>query len=199
MFNRIRNIRKRWFVVAASVALLSIGLIGGAVFAADAPAHRLAGALQHGFGQDDDRRGKGDGDGAAVMARVAEILDVEQSELEAAFKTALDEQAEAGFDGRIDALVADETLTQEQGDAAKTWFEERPELSGPLAVRLAGTSDSDKVDSWLTKLVENERLTQDEADALSAWHADRPRLSPRYETPPQRPPQGTSRWRPRRR
>ena len=121
MFNKIRNIRKRWLVVAASVALLSIGLIGGAVFAADAPAHRFAGALQHGFGQDDDRRGKGggNGNGAAVMARVAELLGVEQSELEAAFKTALDEQAGARFNGRIDALVADETLTQEAGECGQ--------------------------------------------------------------------------------
>ena len=74
----------------------------------------------------------------------------------------------------MSALVADETLTQEQADAANAWFDERPANSGALALRLAGTSDSDKVDNFLARLVENEKLTQDESDALDAWHDDRP-------------------------
>ena len=184
MFNRLRSIRKRWFVLAA-VALLSIGIVGGTLFvsgspasASGSPASVIGNALQHGRGHDTDRAGHGNsGD---VMARVAEILDVEQDTLESAFKTAWDEQAETRFDAKVDALVTDETLTQEQGDAAKTWFEDRPDKSGPLAIRLAGTSDTDKVDTWLEKLVDAEKLTQDEADALSAWHDDRPDSLPEH-------------------
>ncbi|MCE2499759.1 MAG: hypothetical protein J4G13_02725 [Dehalococcoidia bacterium] len=176
MFNRIRNIKKRWFVVVGAVALLSIGLVGGSVFAASATGNTLGSGLHHASGQDGNRHGKGDS--SAVLARVAEIVDVEQDTLESAFKTAFDEQAETRFDDRIDALVTDETLTEGEGNAAKTWFEDRPELSGPLAIRLAGTSDSEKVDSWLAKLVENEKLTQDESDALSGWHDDRPESLP---------------------
>ena len=172
MFNRIRNIRKRWFLVAASVALLAVGLVGGTVFAAGAPSHVIGNALHQGYDHDDRWGGKGDG--GAIMARVAEILDIEQATLEAAFATALDEQANTKFEERMAALVSDETLTQEQADAANTWFDERPANSGALALRLAGTSDSDKVDNFLARLVENEKLTQDESDALGAWHDDRP-------------------------
>ena len=172
MFNRIRNIRKRWFVVAASVALLAVGLVGGTVFAAGAPPNSIGKALHQGYDYDDHRGGKGNS--GAMMARVAEILGVEQDTLEAAFATALDERANAKFEERMTALVTDETLTQEQADAANTWFDERPANSGPLALRLAGTSDADKVDNLLARLVENEKLTQDESDDLDAWHDDRP-------------------------
>ena len=172
MFNRIRNIRKRWFVVAASVALLAVGLVGGTVFAAGAPPNAIGKALHQGYNYDDHRGGKGNN--GTMMARVAEILGIEQDTLEAAFAAALDEQANAKFEERMAAWVTDETLTQEQADAANTWFDERPANSGPLALRLAGTSDVDKVDNFLAKLVENEKLTQDESDALDAWHDDRP-------------------------
>ena len=172
MFNRIRNIRKRWFVVAASVALLAVGLVGGTVFAAGAPSNTIGKALHQGYDYDDHRGGKGNN--GAMMTRVAEILGIEQDTLEAAFATALDEQANTKFEERTTALVTDETLTQEQADAANTWFDERPANSGAIALRLAGTSDSDKVDNFLAKLVENEKLTQDESDALDAWHDDRP-------------------------
>ena len=172
MFNRIRNIRKRWFVVAASVALLAVGLVGGTVFAAGAPPQLIGNALPYGYDHDDRWGGKGNA--GAIMARVAEILGIEQDTLESAFATALDEKANTKFEERMAAWVTDETLTQEQSDAANTWFDERPANSGPLALRLAGTSDSDKVDDFLARLVENEKLTQDESDALDAWHDDRP-------------------------
>ena len=176
MFNRIRNIRKRWFVVAASVALLSIGLVTGTVMAAGAPAHVFGNALHHGYGHDDHRFGKNGG--AAVMARVAEILGVEQDTLQAAFATALDEQANVKFEERVQSLVDDEALTADQATEANDWFDQRPANSGPLAIRLARTSDSARVDSVLEKLVEAERITQDEADALNEWHDDRPEALP---------------------
>ena len=173
MFNRIRNIRKRWFVVAASVALLAVGLVGGTVFAAGAPSQAIGNAMHHGYGHHDDQR-SGKSNGGAVMARVAEILGVEQDTLKAAFATALDEQANVKFEERVQSLVDDETLTADQAAEANDWFDQRPESSGPLVIRLARTSDSDRVDSALEKLVEAQRLTQDEADALSEWHDDRP-------------------------
>ena len=172
MFNRVRNIRKRWFLVAASVALLAVGLVGGAAFAAGAPSHAIGNGPHQDYDHEDRWGGKGNGN--AITARVAEILGIEQDTLESAFATALDEQASAKFEERMAALVTDETLTQEQADAANAWFEERPANSGAIALRLAGTSDSDKVDNFLAKLVENEKLTQDESDALDAWHDDRP-------------------------
>ncbi len=170
MINRITGIRKRWFVLAASVALLAVGLTFGSVFASGSGPTDI---LKRG-GYSDLRGGGHFGDNDTVLNRVAELLGVEQSTLEGAFATALDEQANTKFEERMTALVTDETLTQDQADAANTWFDKRPSNSGPLALRLAGTSDTDKVDTWLAKLVEAEKLTQDESDDLSDWHDDRP-------------------------
>ena len=179
MFNRMRNIKKRWLLVVGAVALLSIGLVGGSVFAAGATGKGLGSGLHHASGQDGYRHGKGES--SAVLSRVAEIVGVEQDALESAFKTAFDEQAETRFDDRIDALVADETLTEDEGNAAKTWFEDRPELSGLLALRLAHTSDTERVNNWLERLVDAGKLTQEQADALSSWHAERPDSLPESE------------------
>ena len=176
MFNRLRNIRKRWFVVAGATALLAIGLVSGTVFAAGAASHVAGKGMHQGYGHDDYRSGKGDG--SAVMARVAEILGIEQDTLESAFATALDERANTKFEEYVQGLEDDETLTSDQATAANDWFDERPTNSGPLAIRLARTSDSDRVDTALEKLVDKERITQDEADTLSDWHDDRPDALP---------------------
>ena len=170
MFNRIRNIRKRWLVVAAATSLLAIGLVTGTVFAAGSSPSVIGNALRH--GHDDYRSGKGDN--GAIMERVAEILGIEQDTLESAFATALDERADTKFEEYVQGLEDDETLTSDQATEANDWFDERPSNSGPLAIRLARTSDSDRVDTALEKLVDKERITQDEADTLSDWHDDRP-------------------------
>ena len=170
MINRIAGIRKRWFVLAASVALLAVGLTFGSVFASNASP---AGVF--GKGRVFEQRAGGHlGNNDTWLNRVAEILGVERTDLDSAFATASDERANTRFEEYIEGLEDDETLTSDQATAANEWFDQRPSNSGPLALRLAGTSDYDKVDDWLAKMVENEKLTQDEADALSDWHDDRP-------------------------
>ena len=172
MLNRIRNIRKRWLIVLTAVGLLAVGLVSGAVFAVDARSDYIDNSLSEGDGYGQSRRGHGYS--AALLTRVAEILGIERATLESAFATAIDEQVETKFNDRVAQLVADETLTQEQADAATTWFANRPELSGSIAYRVSHTSDSDKVDSWLTRLVSKGKITQEEADAIKTWHDDRP-------------------------
>jgi len=175
MFNQLRSIRKRWFVVAASVALLSIGLVTGSVLAAGASSRAVDNVSHHGYGYDDYRAGKrGNVNHGVIMERVAAILGVEQATLQAAFATAFDEQSNTKFEEHVQALVDDETLTSDQAAVANNWFDQRPTNSGPMALRLASTSDSDRVDTVLSKLVEAERMSQDDADALSEWHGDRP-------------------------
>ena len=181
MFNRIRTIRKRWLVVFTTVALLAVGLVSGAALAADTRANYIANTLNDGAGYSHGQGRHGRDNSTALMTRVAEILGIEQGTLESAFATAIDEQSETKFDSRVADLVTDETLTQEQADAATGWFEDRPALSGPFAIRLAGSSDSDEVDDFLAQLVEKEKLTQDESDALSDWHDDRPDSLPEAE------------------
>lgn len=168
-------------MVFTAVALLAVGLVSGAAFAANARADYAANSLGYGYGDAMGKSRHGHGNSAALMVRVAEILGIEQATLESAFATAIDEQAETRFDAYVAGLVTNETLTQEQADAATSWFESRPSLSGRIAIRLAGTSDSDKVDNFLAKMVEKEKLTQDESDALNEWHDDRPDSLPEVE------------------
>ena len=181
MINKIRSVRKRWLVVTAVVALLAVGLVSGAAFAANARSDYAAKALGYGYGDAMGKGRHGHGNSTALMGRVAEILGIEQATLESAFVTAIDEQAETKFDTYVAGLVTDETITQEQADAVTAWFEERPTLSGPIAIRLAGTSDSERVGNFLAKMVEKEKLTQDESDALNGWHDDRPDSLPEVE------------------
>ena len=172
MFNRLRNVRKGWRLAIVSAALLSVGLVTGIVLAAAERSESFSNAPYEGYGFGDERAGMGNG--GAVMSRVAEILRIEEATLEAAFATAFDESADAKFEGYVQGLVDDETLTSEQGVEANDWFDERPANSGPLALRLAGISDSDRVDVMLAKMVESGWMTQDEADSVSDWHDARP-------------------------
>ena len=183
MFNRIRTMRKRWFVVMAAVALLAVGLVSGVAFAANGPARGFDHALRDGpgYSYDADRAGTRGESHAQVMARVAEILGVEQTALEDAFKTALHEQADARFAAYAAQLVTDETITQEQADAAITWFNGRPAETGKLAGIATATADTEKMDTLLSRLVDAEKLTQEQADAISAWHAERPDALPELE------------------
>ncbi len=182
MFNRIRTIRKRWMIVFTAAALLAVGLVSGAAFAATGHAQSIAADLNPG---DADGLGQHDrvgdtGAGSQIMVRVAEILDIEQSTLEAAFQTARSEQADAQFSSFSALLVADGTLTQEQADEADTWFSERPEDVGKLAEAMAGGAKSDNSAARLAKMVSAGKLTQEQAEARAAWQADRPEFLPQF-------------------
>ena len=69
-----------------------------------------------------------------LMARVAEILDIDQQDLEDAFEQALgelreqrQEEMEAGRDAHMQELIDEGVLTQEQVDEMQEWFESRPD------------------------------------------------------------------------
>ena len=186
MFNRIRSIRKRWLALAGATAFMAAAMVAGTVFStttADAGqygGYNRYGGANPGADHGDARHGKGRG-GGDVMARAAEILEIEEDTLRAAFTTARDERADARFEERVQNLVDDEAITEGDATAANDWFDGRPDGSGPLALKLSGTSDSDTVDRVLEHLVDRERLTQDEADAVSDWHDDRPAALPERE------------------
>jgi len=64
----------------------------------------------------------------ALMAEVAKILNIDQQELEDAFKQAISETRENALDARLQELVNNGTLTQQQADAYKSWIEARPDI-----------------------------------------------------------------------
>lgn len=179
MFKKMIRFKTRWLLAVTGAALLAMGLAGGTVLAATGSINFTGDGPRLGAGHAPASHGRENVD--AVMARVAEIVGVEQTELEGAFRTARDEQAVVRFDARIDELIADETITKEQGDEAKSWFDTRPAQTGPVAIMLAITDDAQWVDKILVRLVEAEIVTQEEADALADWHADRPDSLPAPE------------------
>ena len=81
----------------------------------------------------------------AVAARVAEILGIDQQELEDAFKQAMSEMREEALDRHLQKLVDEGTLTQEQADEYKEWIESRPDVPMPQKPTRPCTN---KADTW---------------------------------------------------
>ena len=179
MLNKIRTIRKRWFIASATAVLLAAGLMAGAVFAVSSPipapgGHAgLAGERAGGVGNHDATYDR-------FIQRVAEILGIESETVGSAFATAQHELADEQFATKMDTLVEDGTLTREQADAANAWFTARPADAGRIAYIAVGAADSDKVAQILQKAVDNGALTQEQTDAISAWHGERPDFLPEH-------------------
>ena len=116
-----------------------------------------------------------------MMARVAQILGISQQKLTDAFKQAQTE----GEVQRLDKLVQDGKITQQEADQIKAWEAARPD---PKA-------DQQKIEAWmkakpkiaalepptkpnmeemLAKLVKEGKITQQQADQLKAWEAAKP-------------------------
>lgn len=114
---------------------------------------------------------EGQGRRGALMARVAEILKVDEQELEDAFKQALSELREEGLDNRLLKLVDEGTLDQGQADQFKAWIEARPDIPmvGPRV---------------LARLQDEGILTQEQVDEHQAWIEAKPDIPlPKPEGP----------------
>ena len=156
------------FILAA--VLVAVMLIGGTAGV----------ALAQGEDEGQGRRG-------ALMARVAEILNIDQQELEDAFKQAQSELREEALDTRLHKLVDEGTLTQEQADEYKAWIEARPDIPIPDAPR-RDVPRPRVGPEQLQKLVDEGILTQEELEQLEALRAKigegiRERLGPRNSPP----------------
>ncbi len=109
---------RRWIIVPIVAGALAVSIAGGTV-------------LAHGGGPGGAR-----GD---VAGGVATILGIDQAEVEAAFSQAATEHRQASLQGRLDNLVSEGRLTQEQADEYMSWFLSRPEgLQGPGFKRFNG-------------------------------------------------------------
>ena len=98
----------------------------------------------------------------ALISRVSEILGVDQQKLEDAVNQAQGELPKETPDARLQELVANGTLTQQQADEIKAWMESRP-------------SDIPNVPpAELKKLLDEGKITQAQIDAFKAWIKARP-------------------------
>jgi len=132
----------------------------------------------------------------ALMSQVAEILDIDQEELENAFKQAQMELRDEALDARLQELIAEGTLTQEQANEFKAWMEAKPDtpmvparqLEEALANGIITQEQLDQLKAWMEakpgipgimpkmgeRLVEGGIITQQQSDEYKAWMESRP-------------------------
>lgn len=141
------------FILAAVLAAIMVigGTAGVALAQEDEAGQGWRGALG-----DDVQRRQG-----ALVARVAEILGIDQQQLEDAFRQAQSEFREEALDSRLEELIDEGTLTQEQADEFKAWIEARPDVPrfGPKGFH---------------KLADEGILTQEQTEEYEAWMEARP-------------------------
>jgi hypothetical protein len=132
----------------------------------------------------------------AMMSQVAEILGVDQEDLENAFKQAQTEAREENLEARLQELIAEGTLTQEQANEFKAWMEAKPDipmvpprqLDEALDKGIITQEQVDQLKAWMAakpdipaimptmdeRLVEEGVVTQQQADEYKAWMESRP-------------------------
>ncbi len=111
--------RSKKFIV--STLLIAVVLAGGTV-----------GIVLAQTGNGDESQPK------TLLSRVAEILGIEQQPLEDAFAQARSEMLEEALDSRLQYLVDQGTITQEQADQYKSWWQARPDTPLPGRFGLRG-------------------------------------------------------------
>ena len=100
----------------------------------------------------------------ALLARVAQILNIDQQKLEDAFKQAMSEKREQlkeTFDQKLQDMVTEGKITQQQLNEFKAWQEAKPGIPmvGPRGLK---------------KLLDEGKITQEQLDAFKAWLKARP-------------------------
>jgi len=100
--------RKKFIVVALLAAVVLVGSIGGVVLA----------QTENG----DDSQPK------TLLARVAEKLGINQQKLEDAFAEAQSEMWDEALDSRLQYLVDQGKITQDEADQYKEWWQSRPDV-----------------------------------------------------------------------
>jgi hypothetical protein len=105
--------KRKWVIIGvlAAVMILAAGLIGGAAYAATSTPTTTATSP-----------------GKSLADRVATILGIDQSKVEAAFTQAEKDMQTEALDNQLKSLVSAGKITQAQADQYKTWIQSRPSL-----------------------------------------------------------------------
>ena len=154
--------KSKKFIILTSVlaVVLMFGITAGVVFAQNGTG---------GFSQD-------------ILARVAQILNIKQQDLANAFK-----QAQTEFNTqRLDQLVKDGKITQQQANDLKAWEAKRPAdpkanpqqfqdwLKSRPNIPALQPPPRPNMNEMLDQLVKDGKITQSQANELKAWEAKRP-------------------------
>lgn len=109
---------KRKITLLALAVIMAVGLTGGIVWAqtggsTPAPTPEATTTTQT--------------TGKSFVARVAEILGLEESTVQDAFTQAKRQQVDEAYRGRLDRMVEQGRLTEEEADDQYSWFQDRPD------------------------------------------------------------------------
>ena len=99
---------KKFIIAGVLAAVLLVGSIGGVALA------------QTGDGEDTQPQ--------TLMARVADILGIDQQTLEDAFAQAKSEMRDDALDNYLNGLVEEGTITQDEADQYRAWWQARPDM-----------------------------------------------------------------------
>jgi hypothetical protein len=107
--------KKKWVIIAVVVAVvvLAAGILGGVAYA-QAPTST---------GKDTSK---------TLLGRVATILGIDQKKVEDAYSQAQKDMRNEGEKARLDQMVKDGKLTQEQADKYQSWLNSRPNVPANL-------------------------------------------------------------------
>jgi len=103
---------------------------------------------------DDGQNTQGKSNG--LLARVAQILNIDVQKLTDAFKQAVSEMRTERQNTGLQNLVTSGKLTQEQADAYKAWLDSKPDIPGVSPRNI-------------DQLLKDGKITQEQYDAYKAW------------------------------
>jgi hypothetical protein len=103
---------RRWLVVTLLFAALALGITGGTVLA--------RGPVPSGASPAE-----------SFAARVADKLGLDEAKVQAAFNQAARDIQNEAQQQKLERMVAQGRLTQEQADQIKQWYQSRPEALSP--------------------------------------------------------------------
>ncbi len=104
--------KRRWLLVTLLVVVLAIGVTGGVVLAQSADS-------------------ESDSPVKSFIARVAEKLGLEETQVENAFKEATKEMQDETLLDKLEKQVEQGRLTQEEADEYYQWYQSRPDTLTP--------------------------------------------------------------------
>ena len=177
--------KKHRYFLPLAVGVLTIAITGGIIFAQNnnsqdgidsqtgaspgGPSLQFSPFNQGDSGQIDLSHGF---QNQSRLSRVAEILKIKEGVLQSAFAQASEEKQDDSMAYRLEHLVENEKLTQEQANEILAWFQSRPDAAAKLRFFLIWGRDG--VEHRLNHMVERGRITQEEANAVLAWHGEMP-------------------------
>ena len=107
--------KKRYWLTGTMIvaAVLVLGIMGGVAMAQEAS------------------DGDGDSEKQSFAGRVADILGLDETTVQDAMDEAREEMREEALQAKLDWLVENGHITQEQADEYETWIESKPEGLSP--------------------------------------------------------------------